>query len=215
MNDPITKPTASQPDALRRRLTKGGLAAPVILSSLVSKPVLANAWTCTISGQMSGNVSGHESETCDALGKTHSALSTSAYPDGYPAGDTKTLAAEFSGLTNYFFTDGTYLYNSDSPDPASVCTGCQVASIHQILTLPYAAGFNAYAVKAVVLLLNAKDKTDTSLYYITESQARGLYYSAANPLHPDFTDSDPDVTWQYDAAVGPDVKSYIDVLYRA
>ncbi len=44
----------------RRRLVRSALAAPVVLSSLASKPVLgAEAYHCTVSGQLSGNVSAH------------------------------------------------------------------------------------------------------------------------------------------------------------
>ncbi|MDP2432187.1 MAG: hypothetical protein Q8O33_09160 [Pseudomonadota bacterium] len=70
MSDLPLKPKTDQPDALRRRLTKGGLAAPVILATLASKPVLGAAWSCTISGQVSGNLSGHESEVCSNLGRS-------------------------------------------------------------------------------------------------------------------------------------------------
>jgi hypothetical protein len=71
MNDPISKPTAGQPDASRRRFAKAGLAAPVVLATLASKPVLgAVPWKCTISGKVSGNMSGHESEVCSNLGSS-------------------------------------------------------------------------------------------------------------------------------------------------
>lgn len=59
-----------QPDALRRSLTKTGLLAPVVLATLASKPVLGADWKCTISGQVSGNMSGHESEVCSTLGNS-------------------------------------------------------------------------------------------------------------------------------------------------
>lgn len=54
----------------RRRLTKGGLAAPVVLGTLMSRPVLGAApYNCTISGQMSGNTSSHgEPVDCSTLG---------------------------------------------------------------------------------------------------------------------------------------------------
>ena len=55
------------PDPLRRRLAKGGLAIPVVLSTLGSKPVLGQGPSnCTCSGQLSGNVSspGMAAEQC-------------------------------------------------------------------------------------------------------------------------------------------------------
>jgi len=71
MSDLTSKPNAGQPDALRRRLTKGGLAAPVVLATLLSKPVLGAApHNCTISGQISGNTSTHEQGVCSSLGQS-------------------------------------------------------------------------------------------------------------------------------------------------
>ncbi|MEE4238978.1 MAG: hypothetical protein V2I51_19840 [Anderseniella sp.] len=55
----------------RRRLTKGGLAAPVVLGTLLSRPVLGAApHNCTISGQLSGNVSTHLQGICAELGSS-------------------------------------------------------------------------------------------------------------------------------------------------
>lgn len=54
----------------RRRLAKGGLAAPVVLGTLMSRPVLGAApYNCTVSGQLSGNTSSHgEPVDCSTLG---------------------------------------------------------------------------------------------------------------------------------------------------
>ena len=54
----------------RRRLTKGGLAAPIVLGTLLSRPVLGAApYNCTISGQLSGNTSSHGAPVeCGTLG---------------------------------------------------------------------------------------------------------------------------------------------------
>lgn len=69
MSDQASKPDGNLPDALRRKLVKSGLAAPVVLATLASKPVLgAAAHNCTISGQVSGNVSGHAQGDCRTLG---------------------------------------------------------------------------------------------------------------------------------------------------
>lgn len=45
------------PNPQRRRFTKGGLAAPVVLATLASKPVLGASYHCTVSGKISGNTS--------------------------------------------------------------------------------------------------------------------------------------------------------------
>lgn len=73
MNTPIEpKAEIAHPpvDEKRRRLAKGGLAAPIVLGTLLSRPVLGAApYNCTISGQMSGNVSSHgKPVSCTSLG---------------------------------------------------------------------------------------------------------------------------------------------------
>jgi hypothetical protein len=74
MNTPIesnAENTHPPVDEKRRRLAKGGLAAPIVLGTLLSRPVLGAApYNCTISGQMSGNVSSHNGEitSCRSLG---------------------------------------------------------------------------------------------------------------------------------------------------
>lgn len=71
MNDHQDSPQHPCPDPLRRRLIKGGFAAPVVLTTLASKPVLGAAThNCTISGQLSGNISTHIQGTCTLLGKS-------------------------------------------------------------------------------------------------------------------------------------------------
>lgn len=59
------------------------MAAPIVLASLASKPVLGAApHNCTISGQVSGNVSTHIQGTCSVLGDnaTTWALNVAIWP---------------------------------------------------------------------------------------------------------------------------------------
>lgn len=68
--EPNTPEVRSQVDERRRRFTKGGLAGPIVFGTLLSRPVLGAApHNCTISGQLSGNVSTHLQGTCSTLGK--------------------------------------------------------------------------------------------------------------------------------------------------
>lgn len=68
-SEPNAQNTRPQVDEQRRRLTKGGLVAPVVIGTLLSRPVLGAApHNCTLSGQMSGNVSTHEQGDCSTLG---------------------------------------------------------------------------------------------------------------------------------------------------
>lgn len=58
-------------DLTRRRLTQGGLAAPVVLATLASKSALAAApYNCTISGKLSGNTSSHGTDQPCAIGRS-------------------------------------------------------------------------------------------------------------------------------------------------
>lgn len=61
-------------DPKRRQLTKAGLAAPAVLGTLASKKVLAEApWNCTVSGQISGNISRPGDVPCSSVGSGFSA----------------------------------------------------------------------------------------------------------------------------------------------
>lgn len=67
--DPQEQGNLPQINEQRRRLTKGGLAAPIVVGTLLSRPVLGAApHNCTISGQISGNVSTHVQGVCSTLG---------------------------------------------------------------------------------------------------------------------------------------------------
>jgi hypothetical protein len=55
----------------RRHLVKSALATPVVLSSLASKPVLGETlYQCTVSGQVSGNLSRDANEALCRIGNT-------------------------------------------------------------------------------------------------------------------------------------------------
>lgn len=180
----------------RRKLTRAGLAIPAVLGTLASKPVLANVpWKCTISGQVSGNVSGHEQETCTSQGQGRATLLTD-----YQGTATK-LSDLFPGLTVYFRW-------KDSPSPGALTTipGKPEATISQILANIAPSGLE-YAQKAVVLLLNAKSIHDTSIYPLAESQAIKLYVAAATG--GTFNDTNPTVDWS-----NVQVRYYIDLLYH-
>ena len=92
MNTPIepkAENTHPQVDEKRRSLTKGGLAAPIVLGTLLSRPVLGAApYNCTISGQMSGNVSSHGAPVdCNTLGLSPGFWKNrSAWPSPYVYG---------------------------------------------------------------------------------------------------------------------------------
>lgn len=217
MTDRPSKPCSKHPDPLRRKLVKGGVATPVVLATLASKPVLAVSWNCTISGQLSGNVSSH-GEDCTNVGDSASGLAANTYK--YPSNDLKMISVLFSdspvlSTTNYFFvtgesTDtttgiisgGTLSFSSSGAQPG----GSTPASINQILNLSTPSG-GEYAVKALVLLLNAKDITDPSVYPLIRSQAERIYVAAATG--GTFSDSNPTVDWS-----NAEVLHFVDLLYH-
>lgn len=101
MADPHRRPDSTEHDPTRRRLTRAGLAAPVILASLASKPVLGAprfgaAHNCTISGQLSGNVSTHTQVECATLGKAPAHY----YNAGQSPASWPNAAADFLDATN-------------------------------------------------------------------------------------------------------------------
>ena len=95
-DQPPSLPSASEAEAARltarRRFACAGLAAPIILGTLASKPVLGQTgapYNCTISGQVSGNVSGPADVNCATLGFTPAHWAgTESWPLGFARGGT-------------------------------------------------------------------------------------------------------------------------------
>jgi hypothetical protein len=197
-------------DPKRRRVFKGG--ATVVLASLISRPVLGadTPWNCTISGQLSGNVSTHGEALCALEDSAASMRNTYPYP--VATSSMVMISTLFSTLTtSYFFVSGATV-SSGTIDGGVLSfysngiapSGSTVASINQILNLPTPSGGD-YAVKALVLLLNARSHAPT--YPLTVSQAMALYVAAATGAH--FVDTNPAVDW--DTVT---LRSYINLLYH-
>lgn len=93
---------AKRPDLSRRRFTRAGAAAPVVLGSLISTPVLATGdrppYNCTISGQMSGNVSQKPTTPdCKVLGKSPGYWKNhSGWPSGVTRGSLPSTTCAFT-----------------------------------------------------------------------------------------------------------------------
>ncbi len=205
MNDQTSNSKSEQPNVMRRRLTKGGLATPVVLASLASKPVLADfnlgvPWNCTLSGQLSGNMSGHENETC-TQGSTNIAGLQADYPDpGQGASTIKALLTPELTEDLIFYIGSSDTLTLDSQHPA--------ATINQVLTKNTSDPETSYAQMALVILLNARVHSDTHLYPLTKSQAINLYVAACKQQN--FVDTNPNINWSYEQ-----VKAYLDLLYPA
>lgn len=101
MSDSASTPKTEHPDALRRKITKGGLAVPVVLATLTSKQVLGAAHNCTVSGQVSGNVSTHAQGDCKTLGVSVSGWSVLS--EWYPCSYFFSTCPGASAATAYLF----------------------------------------------------------------------------------------------------------------
>lgn len=86
------KPQIDSPpvNEARRRLTQGGLAAPVVvLATLTSSNALATStpYQCTISGKLSNNASQPGATSCSSLGKSCDGWKQETYWPTYKKGD--------------------------------------------------------------------------------------------------------------------------------
>lgn len=176
--EPSASPAASgRMSASRRQFAKAGAAAPVVLGSLLSKPALGAGYTCTISGQMSGNISSHPNpDTCSELGKIPSYWVSNAWTmTGAPIKGTNPASSTnncrwngslvkgttfkgWNGLGDYFyFNPNTACSNS----LASVFGGSntEAATLLQVLNATVSAGdvfdLGREIVTAILSSLNA------------------------------------------------------------
>lgn len=111
-------------NAGRRRLTKAGLAAPVVLGTLASRQVLGQTeYWCTPSGQTSGNVSSHgEQVSCASLGISPSKLAgeigTTAIKSRMAVAKSDGHARKFKDVlpNSALFTDAFERYDTNNGD---------------------------------------------------------------------------------------------------
>ena len=120
---------AEPPDQVRRRLAKGGLAIPVVLSTLGSRPVFGEVvHNCTVSGRMSGNTSSSGPPVVCATGKA---------PAAYLAEGGTVLDITFNSLSS----EGSTLVNAiESVVPAADSTTGTTTDITTDITTDTAGG---------------------------------------------------------------------------
>lgn len=130
MSDHENKSEHPQPDALRRRLVKGGLATPAVLATLASKQVLGSApYNCSMSGKLSGNVSGHgKAQTCSSLGSScEQWRDTTCQWTYYPKGS----------CTQHVYSGGQCMYIDDYNTSNNTSKrGCRVKEASLTVTTP-------------------------------------------------------------------------------
>ncbi len=201
-------------NASRRKLTQASLAAPVVLGTLASRKVLAqDAWNCTISGQISGNVSRPGAVTCSSLGMTYETWKNSVTVTKSGDGAKKLSELSKLGLKDVYYYKETTTWNKKN-NKLLTGTGSEkeIATLNQILTLTDDGSSPEleYGRKALLIWHNAK-KHNTSggsynLYPISEADAVALFNAlvTGNPFALPNGKS-----WGK-----TEVKAYIDLLYH-
>lgn len=193
----------------RRRLTRGGLAVPVVLASLASRNAFAvTPYNCTISGQLSGNMSPlgpnkNPDGSCSLLAGRSEVLSTLK-------SDQSTFESVFSTA---YFANGTN-DKADTLSGAAFQPPSQAATLYQVLNLSnYTSGMGApkepdFAKMAVVLYQNA-GQGPSDLYPLTKPQVVAMFNAALKNLDYNGSTSMGAFTW-----TPKDVRAYFGQLYH-
>lgn len=217
----------------RRKFARAGVAAPVVLGSLVSKPVLATGtgdrppYHCTISGKMSGNFSAHpDTVNCKTLGrspgywKTHAGWPGGLTPGSLPKNDCSFYSSQPAGT--YF--DGLSVGGASFTNAfrrKSVSSVCEVIDRRQsawsttlgkatlLQVLSTGGGVNDTELKAlgratVASLLNSIAFAPT--YPLTPAKVINMF----NAVAPSGGKVQINATTWWDAA---QVKAYFESLY--
>jgi hypothetical protein len=167
-----------QPDATmsRRRFTRAGVTGSVVLGALASKPVLGAApYQCTVSGQVSGNLSHTTSDSC-RIGYKPSYWSTAtSWPIPFTKGKLPSFqcafnpatdrGTNFNGYTAGAATLKNAFYNLENDPPGGGNKSCDVvttttlnpATMLQVLSTTTANDYGDFHLGRVVVasLLNA------------------------------------------------------------
>ncbi len=172
-------------DLNRRRLTKTGLATPIVLATLASKNALANpAYRCTISGQLSNNYSPVPTDGTDrsetapcALGPTVSTL------QGGSGWGNVNKDAEFRTI----FKD-VYWVNNATPPKLRRAGGVRAASFNEVMTLVPLANANAphdVALGRAAIAAYVGLQTSGIAFPLTLVQIQGMFdYAFRNVDYP-------------------------------
>jgi len=205
----------------RRRLTKGSLAAPIVLATLASKNALAAApYQCTISGILSGNTSAPAQTTpCNQLGrspgywKNHNNWPSPCIYGAPSAGNcpnASTVGTIFNGFSigGATFADAFKCKNGTVVDPSQANWATASAKATMLQVLKTGGGLNDTAIAAlgraaVASLLNSLEfagdyplKPEQVIAMFNAVYMGGVYY--VNPTTP----------WDRDQ-----VKTYFESLY--
>lgn len=174
MNQDLNQPPI---DESRRRLTKGGVAGSIILSSLIGKSALAIPYRCTVSGQVSGNMSpvGRDTTTSCDVGLSPTEWVANVSNGSFNGTNGVLTTAQFNTIFGNHFG-----MLSNQIVPAGT-VGSTAATLLQILTLPAGMGVTAakldFARLAVATFLNRRA---TAGFPLSEQQIMDMFNATAD-----------------------------------
>lgn len=234
MSSEESKSSSAQPvNQGRRRFARAGVAAPAVLGTLASQPVLATTSTdrppyhCTISGQLSGSTSrAPDSRVCNQMGRSPGYWKNNAWPSttvvskGYMPNGSCNFSTQAPRGT---FFDG-FIYGGQTLTAAfrrkSVDSNCRVIDRRE-------SDFGSISAKATMLqVLNSEGGlNDTSLKALGRATVatilNGIQWPTTYPVKPEraikmFNDIAlsgstlvaPGVSWNENQ-----VKTYFESLY--
>ena len=211
-DNPVMNADQAPSNPSRRRLARGGLAAPVVLASVVSRNAFAaTPYNCTVSGKLSGNTSpfGPNSDpnaSCSLRAGRSELVSTLK--------NNQTTFAS-AGFATPFFANGNNNQGSTlASQPFQKPDKSRDASMFQVLSLnSYAQGSAApkdpeFAKMAVVLYQNAT-QGPSDLYPLTRAQVVAMFNAAMGNQEYRGSTSMGAYTWTPD-----DVRKYFQQLYH-
>jgi hypothetical protein len=181
----------------RRGFARAGLSSSVVLGSLVSKPVLGQvAYRCTVSGQMSGNVSApRDPNAICAKGSGPSAWVANSWPSTQPLvkGELPKSNCKFDGgqnvqgtVFNGFMSQSDapalmakFFYTEDGLCPVTTTSSGLAASMLQVLANPNgtAGEIEELGRVTVASLLNAYTVTN---YPVTRKRISEMFNAVCN-----------------------------------
>jgi hypothetical protein len=170
-------PVAGAPVSLsRRRFARG--AAPVLLGTLASKPVLGAEYICTLSGHTSGNASAHLTEGVNCavgFGESHWLNSATTWPSDFTKGGVNPQCSPTGNATlfNGFPTAGTpkldpKFFVQKVSDVCTLGTSGTAASMLQVLSSTGSDPLSRLGRATVVSLLNVNSPAIT--YPVTQAR---------------------------------------------
>lgn len=175
-------------NASRRRFTRAGAASGAVLGTLVSKPVLATTLTkppyqCTISGQLSGNLSHPKDGTdCHSLGRSpgYWKMHTS-WPGGTSAGTLPNGSCSFSGGTVGTLFNGYTINGKTLADAFRYKSASGACTVYDVKEAAYATCSSSKKATMLQVLNTGGGLNESSLKALGRSTVATILNSLQSP----------------------------------